>query len=90
MLFSFDWHRVFPIYLVWTFKNGFDCRYLGFTSFDKQKIRVSLTAGDFLKEKIFVTAQQFVHVTCYFYDVTYFDLVGAIVDIDFCCYMNRL
>ena len=49
-----------------------------------------MTVGDFLKEKIFLTAKQFVHVTYYVYDVTYFDLVEAIVDIDFCCYMNRL
>ena len=49
-----------------------------------------MTVGDFLKEKIFLTAKQFVHVTYYVYDVTYFDLVEAIVDIDFCCYLNRL
>lgn len=48
-----------------------------------------MTVGDFLKEKIFLTAKQFVHVTYYVYDVTYFDLVEAIVDIDFCCYLNR-
>ena len=38
MLLSFDWHHVFPIKLVWTFKNGLDCRYVGFTSFDMQKL----------------------------------------------------
>lgn len=43
-----------------------------------------------MKEKIFLTAKQVVDVTYYFYDVTYFDLVEATVDIDFCCYMNRL
>ena len=49
-----------------------------------------MTVGDFLKEKIFLTAKQFVHVTYYVYDVTYFDLVEAIVDIDFCCCLNGL